>query len=66
MPDRLTPDELRDLLLMARRSQGWLADQLGVRTNTVWKWANGREKIPPSRDRAIRELLMHDLPGTRA
>lgn len=50
-------DELRDRLALARRSQGWLAEQIGVRPNTVWRWASGSMPIPESRDAKIRELL---------
>lgn len=49
--------ELRDLIVTARKSQGWLADQLGVRPNTIWRWANGNMPIPPVRDESIRALL---------
>lgn len=48
---------------MARRSQGWLAEQVGVRPNTVWRWVNGEMPIPSGRDAALRELLMSDPPG---
>lgn len=50
-------DELKTRLLLARRSQGWLADQVEVRPNTVNRWANGSLPIPSSRDEKIRELL---------
>lgn len=55
----MTPDELRDLLSDAERSQGWLARQLGVAENTVFRWAHtsGAWPIPDSRVGAIRELL---------
>jgi DNA-binding transcriptional regulator YdaS (Cro superfamily) len=49
--------ELRDRLIMARRSQGWLADQVGVRPNTVWRWVSGKLPIPATRDDELRHLL---------
>jgi DNA-binding transcriptional regulator YdaS (Cro superfamily) len=50
-------DELRDRLTLAGRSQSWLADQLGVRPNTVHRWANGSMPIPAARDETILKLL---------
>jgi hypothetical protein len=53
----MTSAELRDMLVTARRSQSWLADQVGVRPNTVWKWVSGNMPIPDTRDAELRELL---------
>lgn len=50
--------ELRDLIVMAGKSQGWLADQIGVRPNTVWRWVNGEMPIPGSREDGLRALLV--------
>lgn len=49
--------ELRDLLTISGRSQVWLAQQLGVQPNSVWRWAKGTMAIPASRDKALRALL---------
>lgn len=49
--------ELRDMIVSAGKSQGWLADQIGVRPNTVWRWVNGELPIPDTRDAHLRKLL---------
>lgn len=56
-------DELRDLLLLSGHSQEWLARQLRVKPNTVWRYANGRATIPGSRDDDIRGLLSTTCPA---
>lgn len=56
----MTTEELQRLLAVSGRSQAWLADKLGVRPNTVGRWASDSTyslPIPPSRDEAIRALL---------
>jgi hypothetical protein len=45
------------MLISARRSQGWLADEIGVRPNTISRWVTGNLPIPEARDARLRELL---------
>lgn len=62
----MTAEELRRLLTLAGRSQGWLADQLGVRPNTVGRWCSDSTyslPIPPVRDDTIRALLSVEEPA---
>lgn len=49
--------ELSDLLTISGRSQVWLAQQLGVQPNSVWRWAHGTMAVPASRHDRIRALL---------
>jgi DNA-binding transcriptional regulator YdaS (Cro superfamily) len=50
-------EELVARLALSGQNKSWLADQLGVRPNTVYRWLNGSMAIPSYRDTAIREAL---------
>jgi hypothetical protein len=61
----LDPDELRDMLQAAQRSQAWLARHLGIRAETVSHWMQGKWPIPASRHDRIRALLATDPDAER-
>lgn len=43
----MTPDELKHIRLSLGLSQARLAECLGVRSNTVYRWEAGIHPIPP-------------------
>jgi len=42
----MTGDDLKTLRTRLGFTQEDLAERLGVRTNTVWRWENGQRHIP--------------------
>lgn len=53
MRAELTPAELRARRLALGLSQPQLAKQLGVSTNTVWRWESGEMRIAAPRMLAL-------------
>lgn len=56
-PHEMTAERLSQLLEDSGRSMYWLAGQLGVSRNSVWRWARGSDPVPPGRVGRIEELL---------
>ena len=42
----MTADQFRETLRTLQIRQNWLADQLGIETSTVNRWATGKLPVP--------------------
>jgi transcriptional regulator with XRE-family HTH domain len=46
MNDKIQPDELKDLISQLGLNQASFANRIGCSRITVWRWVNGKTKIP--------------------
>lgn len=64
MPKPLTKEQqaekayVNELIDLARVTNQWLADQLGVTWSAVTAWRNGPRRIPPGRITEIEQALL--------
>lgn len=57
----MTASEFRATLAALEIGQSWLADQLGVETSTVNRWATGKRPVPGYAGFALELLQQLDM-----
>lgn len=57
MPKGRKTKEIKELRSIAGKSQAWLAQQVGVKTNTVARWERGELPISPARLQQVQAAL---------